>query len=341
LTNHEEDGISSLHRMTPLTQSPAPVTVVVLPRERFGLTETSLELLYEHTPKPFELIFVDPNSPRRIRDYLERQAHAKGFRILRVDHFLPSPQMRNLALRETKTPYVVFIENDVIVRAGWLDALRSCAEETGAPIVGPLYLEQAAQRQVVHMAGGVLRLDDFGRQRRCTEIHRFQGSPLCEVAHALRRQPTDLIEFHCVLIRADVVRQLGGFDEGMKNTAEHVDFCLSMRAAGHQIYFEPRAVVVYMQPPPFQWSDVRFFCTRWNDTWARQTIAHFAHKWRLDPDDPFLANKRTWTTVRRRQILNYFWAQAPIPQIGRRIAQRFFTPTFDTCIAKVIARPRT
>jgi GT2 family glycosyltransferase len=314
------------------------VTLVVVPRERFSCAEASLESLYENTPEPFDLIYLDGPSPPRIRRYLERQARAKGFRLIRQPSFPPTPQSRNLGLREAKTPYVVFVENDVVVRAGWLEPLRRCAEETGAAVVGPLYLEQVAGREIVHMAGGLAHLEDVDGRRRFVEEHRLQGRRLCEVVDTLRREPTELLEFHCVLVRAEVVRAMGGFDEGMKNTTEHVDFCLGMRAAGHQIYFEPASVVVYCQPPPFAWQDLRFFCTRWNDTWARQTVAHFGGKWRLDPQDPYLRYKHEWTTIRRRQILTYFLTRGRVGALSR-LGRRFLTPMLDAWISRTIARP--
>ena len=315
-----------------------PVTVVVVPRERFSRSEISLECLYRNTPKPFDLIYVDGHSPPRLRTYLEQHAGQKRFQLIRVPHFVPDPQLRNIGLREVKTPYVVFIENDVLVRAGWLQALLDCAAETKAPLVGPLYIEHLGGRDVVHMAGGVAHLEDVDGRRRCIERHRFPGRHISEVAHDLRRQPTELIEFHCVLMRTDVLRERGGFDEGVKNTAEHVDLCLTMGQAGHEIYLEPASVVELVQPPPFSWYDVPFYCTRWNDAWSRQTLAHFAGKWRLDPDDPFLSHKHNWTRSRRRQIFDYFLTRARITSVGRRAARRYLLPIADGWVGKTIAR---
>jgi hypothetical protein len=205
--------------------------------------------------------------------------------------------------------------------------------------VGPLYLEEARGQEMVHMAGGLAHVEEVDGRRRLVEHHAFQGRTLSEVWDQLRRSPTEMVEFHCVLFRTDALREIGGFDEGMKNTAEHVDLCLTLRQAGHQIYMEPAAVAVFLQPPPFAWSDVSFYCTRWNDTWARQTVAHFGSKWRLDPRDPFLSDKYAWTRNRRREMFAYFWMRAPLPGWGRRFAGRFLTPLLDVWIGKTIGRP--
>ena len=315
--------------------APARVTIVVVPRERFSRTEVSLESLYCHTIEPFELIYVDGHSPPPIQAYLERQARERAFRLIRLPHFVPTSEARNIGLREVNTPYVVFFENDILVRPGWLEALLDCAKETGAPVVGPLYLEDRHGREIVHMAGGVAHLEIVNGARRCVELHFFQGRTMAEVSDLLHRSSTELIEFHCVLLRTDLLRAMGGFDEGMKNTSEHVDFCLTMREAGVQVYFEPAAIVVYLQPPPFARYDLRFYCTRWNAAWARQTVTYFATKWQLDPGDPFLSGKVRGTTTRRHEIFTYFLTRA----CASRRVRHWLTALLDFCARKTIARP--
>ena len=56
------------------------VTIVVVPREQFSKTQISLESVYAATPLPFELVYIDGNSPPQLRRYLAEQAKARGFR---------------------------------------------------------------------------------------------------------------------------------------------------------------------------------------------------------------------------------------------------------------------
>lgn len=309
------------------------------PRERFSKTAEALETLFKTTTYPFELIYIDTASPPPIRRYLQRMAREKGFKLIRLRSYLPDTHVRNIGLREVKTPYVCFIENDIVVRPGWLEALMKCAEETKAAAVGPMYLESFKGREFVHTAGGTARVDESDGKRRVTEILRYAGCQHADIARDLRREPTGLLEFHCALIRTDVLRELGGFDEGVKNTGQHVDFCLDLTKAGHQIYFEPESEVMYLQPPPFAWYDLPFYCTRWCDAWSQQTIAHMATKWRLDPGDPFLTHKNEWTTLRRRQILDYFIVQARLPRVSRAETLARATVFLDTWLGRTIARP--
>ena len=45
---------------------------------------------------------------------------------------------------------------------------------------------------------------------------------------------TDAAEFHCMLVRTDVLRRLGGLDENMLSTRENIDLCLALRELGRR-----------------------------------------------------------------------------------------------------------
>ena len=130
------------------------VTLVVVLRERFSLTERSLSSIYKNTPLPFHLVYVAGKAPSRVQRYLQRESSEKGFRLITTEHHISPNQARNLGLKEVKTKYVVFIDNDAVVAPGWLEGLVRCAEETGAWVVGPLCLIGEIGAGVVHVAGG-------------------------------------------------------------------------------------------------------------------------------------------------------------------------------------------
>ena len=99
------------------------VTIVVVPRERFSQSINSLENIYENTPPPFKLIYVDGNSPAHIKSCLEAKAKQKAFQLIRTEHFLTSNQAHNMGLAHVTTRYVVFIDNDIFVAPNWLEKL--------------------------------------------------------------------------------------------------------------------------------------------------------------------------------------------------------------------------
>ena len=280
------------------------VTLVVVPRERFSCTRASLESLYEHTSIPFELVYVDGNSPPATQAYLEAQSRAHGFSIVRTEHYLSPNNARNIGLSQVKTPYLVFVDNDIVVSPGWLAALLTCAKETGAAVVGPLMCQDEPVHETIHFAGGESHVwvDKLGRRRLREKMYK-QGKRVEDVLPELTRTPTELAEFHCVLIKRAVFEQLGALDEGMVNTKEHLDFCMSVAALGESVYFEPDAVVTYVPGPPLEPADLTFYMLRWSDEWTLKSLHHFRDKWDVVEDGYFTSKYKKLGWRRRATIL--------------------------------------
>jgi GT2 family glycosyltransferase len=249
------------------------------PRERFSLTQRAIDALYADASETFDFICVDGGSPASVRDYLRHEARQRGFRLIRTEHYLSPNEARNLALEHVQTPYVVFIDNDLVVAPGWLRRLVGCAEETGADIVGPLTCIGEPVHTRIHIAGGDARITEESGRRVFREKHLFENRKLAEVRGELRRGPTELIEFHCMLTRKSVLDRLGPFDEKLTALAEHTDFCLAVRQQGGIVMFEPSSVVTYVVGPRFTLSDLAYFHYRWRDEWTLASERHFHEKW--------------------------------------------------------------
>ena len=293
------------------------VTIAFVQRERFSTSEASLESILRNTPDDVALLCIDAGSPRRTRNYLDAQGRAHGFRIRRVTGFLSPIEARNIALEEIDTKYVVFVDNDVIVTPGWLEALVACAENTGADVVTPLICQGPPLNVEVHTAGGDVRIREQDGKRVFSEVQRFLGRPVAEVEPDLVPGPTRFAEFHCLLARTALFNDIGPLDEGLLATSEHLDFCLSVIEHGGAIHFEPRARVTYLRPPPVRLSDIPFFMLRWSDDWAETSERHFHAKWNVVYEDRvvrFAAGHRRLALRRLRALALRF--------LGWRLSQR-------------------
>lgn len=262
------------------SEVPAKVTIVVAPRERFSVAVKSLQSIVEHTTAPYELLYVDGNSPRPVRRAIEHVAGEHGFRVIRTDHYLPPNHARNLAIPHISTPYVVFIDNDVVVTPGWLERLIDCAECTDAAIVSPLICQGEPLHQIVHCAGGecgILEADQRGRRIHERIFH--QGRKVADQDY--KRCETGLAEFHCMLVKTSLLQDVGELDDQLLNTREHLDLCMEAVARGGTIWFEPESVVTYLNEAPMKASDVVYYMLRWGDDWERRSLIRFAEKWDL------------------------------------------------------------
>jgi len=305
---------------------PAPlgprVSVVVVPRERFSVAPGALQRLLDATPDDVPIVYVDGKAPRSVAAELRRLA-TQRVEILRVDHYLAPNAARNIGLARVQTPFVVFLDNDAWVGDDWLRPLVDCAEETGAGAVGPLYLQGDRDAPEIHMAGGLAHIEVRNGKRRLRHSHYLQGQPVRDLTVPLDRCETEQIEFHGMLVETQLLRSIGGLDEGLLCTREHIDLCMTLRGLGRRVFLEPASRLTYSRPPPFALSDLRYFSLRWSEDWSVRTLDHFFAKWDLDRDQiPFLM---TWVKKQRYRFLDPWYSNATRWLAGRFGEQRVLT----------------
>ena len=315
------------------------VTIVVVPRDHFSDTRESLESIYAHSDIPFSLVYVDGRSPRPIARYLQQQADRRNFRLIRTEKYLSPNHARNIGAAGVATPYMVFIDNDVVVAPGWLGALVHCAEETGAAVVSPLTFERRPLHTIVHFAGGLARIDTVeanGRVERRLVDRIFHNIPSGNA-------PTECAEFHCMLVRAEAFRAMGGLDERMLSTRENLDFCMMLRQAGYEIRVKPASRITYLPPERLRLSDIPFFALRWSEPWTRRTLERFAEKWRLDPEQSGLEQAVGFTRWRRRFVWQPFagLSRRLDGPVGRAVKERVLRPPAELLQRLVLRRVET
>ena len=271
------------------------VTVVVTQRERMSLTEVSLENVLADRSEPFRLIYVDGGSADPVKSYLASRVPAVGGLLIRSDEWLWPGVARNLALPHVETPFVAFIDNDVVVEPGWLGKLLKAAEETGAGLVGPLYIvSDGVGEGRIHMAGGTLSRVESDAGVALHEQHDRLNAPLGERAELTRRS-TDFVEYHCTLVRTDILRKLGGVSEEIVCVHEHIDLALEVKALGMPVIFEPAAAVTEHAFAPFRLVDLPFHRWRWHRNAVRASLGAFARKWNVLDDDEATKGVRDFT----------------------------------------------
>ena len=317
--------------MTPADPSPAleatpETTVVVVPRERFSAALRSLDSILERTEAPHRLLYVDGNSPPAVREGLERRAREHGFRLLRSERYLAPNRARNLALEHVTTPYVAYVDNDVVVERGWLTALLGCASATGAALVGPLTYEGEPEERIIHVAGGVCELEGESPNRLLLAVQHHLGRSRDDVDELLVRCVTGLTEFHCVLVRREVLERTGPLDEGLLASREHLDLSLAVRELGEEIWFEPEAVVTYCAPERLESTDRPFFLLRWSEGWIEASLDRFSSKHGITPG---YKQRRHIATFRRSLIFTS--AVAAVERVLGARAGRVAMATLSRC----------
>jgi GT2 family glycosyltransferase len=272
-------------------------------RERLSSTVSCLQHLLDTTALgSYELICVDGGAPESVAASLRQLAARHCFTLIRSKDYLSPNQSRNLALQRVRTRYVVFLDNDVAVGQDWLNPLVRCADETGAWLVAPLYLESHKGELKIHMFGGRVQLRYEGRPA-YIERHDLQHVLLDGKSSRLVRQTTDLVEFHALLMNMDAYRALGPLDEKLLNIAEHADLCLAVKNAGKQIYLEPSSVITYLIPDRLDDIDREYFALRWSESWTEATLKRLGEKYSIPLEQQGLRDYAIWVRFHRQRVL--------------------------------------
>lgn len=277
------------------------VQIVMIPRERYLPTISSLRHLLASTPTDIPIVLVRGG----MSDRIVRAASKLGGHRLRVvgPHRHLSPNVaRAIGLDEVTSKYVVFVDNDISCDSGWLQPLLDTAERFDAWVVRPVILQRVDNSVTIHEAGGDCRLEQHEGSLRLVENHRFHGESADRISH-LETEEVEMFEFHTVLFHRDRLLSLGGPDEAMLATAEHIDLAIRIQEAGGSIWIEPSSSVVYDVPSKVTMRDLSFFLGRWSPEWTARTQVAFTQKHRIDAD----SSHATW---------NY-------PHIHRRYAWKF------------------
>ncbi len=271
-------------------------SIVITQREGFSLSRQSLLSVLANTPQPYELIYVDGGSPTHVRDELRRLSDERGFRLLRHERYLSPNEAREVALPHVSGEFTAFLDNDVLVAEGWLEALLACAAETGAGVVAPLYLELLDGVERLHMFGGHCRIAESGGRRVLDVTHDGRKG---QARRTFSRTQTEHVEMHGFVIRTELLSALRVFDPGIPTIPENADFCLTVLQAGESIWIEPTSCVTVILPTSVPEMDREFYRLRWSDAWIDSGYVRFSEKWGLSGPQPVLDCQRRWAVAHR------------------------------------------
>ena len=234
--------IQGLQQIAPLTLNTCPahqrpkVSIVIPVYGQHHYTfNCLLSLALKTDLSTVEVIVVDDASPEAARSAMTQ---VQGVKWLRNPQNLGFIGSCNAGAAEACGEFVLMLNNDVQVTAGWLDALlavfslRSDAGIAGARLVYP--------NGQLQEAGGIVWQDgsawNWGRN----------GDPELPLYKYLR--PADYCSGACLLLRMSDWENLRGFDTAFTPAYyEDTDLAFRVRMAGKVVYYQPEAVIVHYE----------------------------------------------------------------------------------------------
>lgn len=215
----------------------SPVASIIIPAHgQFHFTHHCLAALAQvGAEAAFEVIVVDDCSGD---DTAARLASYPGVRVVRNAENLGFVGTCNRGAALARGAVLVFLNNDTQVQPGWLDALLQTFDDApDAGLVGSRLIYPDGRQQ--ESGGIVFRDGSAWNDGHLDDPYKPQYS---------YRRAVDYCSGAALAIRADLFQQLGGFDSAFAPAYyEDTDLAFRVRAAGHQVYYQPLSWVVHFE----------------------------------------------------------------------------------------------
>lgn len=224
-----EGALPTWHRVRWHHDERPLVSVIVPTRDRGDMVRAVVDGIAATTDHPWQLVLVDNAStdPASLATFAELEAD--GATVVRYPHDFHFARQVDLGIAAADGPLCLVLNNDTeITQPGWLDelvgqALRPEVGAVGLRLRRPTGIPQ--HEGIVLGVGGVAWNLDSG-----THGEWGQAVRDCSAVTAA-----------AVLCRTEVLRAVGGFDDGLRVAFNDVDLCLRISAMGWRVVYTPWA----------------------------------------------------------------------------------------------------
>lgn len=218
--------------------SPNPIVSVVIPV--YNKIDVTIQCLQSIVDTWFEtldvqIVVVDDGSSDGTQEVLTK---LQGLDYVRNKQNLGFIGACNRGAALARGKYVCFLNNDTQVREAWLDHLVSTAESDES--IGAVGAKLVYPDGTLQEAGGILWRDASGWNYGRGE------NPKDSRFNYLRE--VDYCSGAALLVRRDILERIGGFSQDFAPMYyEDADLCMSVRALGYRVVYQPRSEVVHFE----------------------------------------------------------------------------------------------
>lgn len=235
----EKTAVSDGYHIRYSLPDPLPLVSILIPtRDRHDLLKRCVDSILERTTyQNFEVLVIDNGSqePESI-NYLQTLSQCPRTRVLAFDLPFNFSAINNFAASKAHGEVLCLLNNDTeVITKDWLEEMLGYLQQPAVGIVGAklLYPDHRIQHAGVLVGVGGL----------AHHAHAFldRNEP-GYLGRACLAQDLSAVTAACMLVRAQIYRDLSGFDaEHLPVAFNDVDFCLRVREAGWRVVWTPHA----------------------------------------------------------------------------------------------------
>ena len=201
--------IEEIRKQSPVNPHRVNVDIVICIHNAANEVQQCLNSVIQNTSSPYNLVLIDDGSNQETQRLLEKFASSHKAVLIRNKEPLGYTRAANLGLKQSNAEFVLLLNSDTMVTAGWLDRLVACAESNPRiGLVGPLSNTASWQS-----------IPDIEFEGDWAENPLPKNISIEEIGDRISRYSgqlypvVPLLNGFCMLIRKSLIQQIGYFDE--------------------------------------------------------------------------------------------------------------------------------
>lgn len=269
----DEAGYISVRRSLPIMPR---VSIVVPTKDKAGLLEVCVNSIIERTQySDYEIIVIDNGSVESVTHALfDKWKAERRIKVVDYDHPFNYSRINNFGFEQASGDIYCLMNNDIeVITPGWLDEMVSHAVRSDVGAVGAMLYYP---NDTIQHAGVVIGIGGVAG-------HAYVGMPRGypgQMGRARLTQEVSAVTAACMVVRREVMEEVGGLDEGLKVAFNDIDLCLRIKALGYRVIWTPHAELYHHESASRGYEDtpekqarfkkeVDFMKARWGDALER------------------------------------------------------------------------
>lgn len=221
-----------------------PLVSILIPnRDQKETLEKCLNSIWEKsTYNNYEILIVENNSSSpEIFDYYREIEKRPGVRILTWKEGFNYSAINNFGEKSAAGDYLLFLNNDVeVINPRWIEELLGNCQRKEVGIVGAkLYYPD----DTIQHAGTVIGIGGIAG-------HAFLNMPRSRTGYlhkASLQMDLSAVTAACMMMKRQVFKQLGGFEERLSVAFNDVDLCLRTVQVGYLVVYNPEVELYHYE----------------------------------------------------------------------------------------------
>ncbi len=284
----EEGCVPGFFHVQYCIREPQPLVSIIIPnKDHIEELTTCIEgLQHKNNYRKFEIIVAENNSveEKTFRYYERIQKQYDNVQVVKWEGEFNYSAINNFAVKSAKGELLLFLNNDTeIQNKECLEELVQCCYRPGIAAAGAMlyYPDDTIQH-----GGVVIGIGGFAAHALWSLTDREERY----YPYSVTMREFSACTGACLMVKHDIFRQVGGFEEKLAVALNDVDLCMKIREAGEKIIFNPYAKMYHYESKSRGYEDSKEKIDRFN-----REIAYFQERWKrqLEEGDPYYNKNQT------------------------------------------------